>query len=921
MRLEQPFYIDKRHLGENHFDLNGQWDFYYCDKPLDLPEKIPFKYSDNIPASPYFNLYNVGLLPHPYIGDNCYKYTFVDQKVWYYRRKFSLKSYKNLGKAFLCFEGIGYYSKVWLNGYELGEHEGLFGGPIVEVAEYLNFGGDNELIVEVKSCNYGIPDEEWKDIHRSREKPFVVPWNMVKDTKTSNGCFTVMGIFRDVRIEFVPSMHLSRPYITTDCLGENDAKLHLSVEIVPEELEELKVPLYESEGVGYMFAFAKGANIVYTDVKVDIECKFTEKSSGKTVYEKTYSQTLYDSTKIGICPKYYEAQFLEQDITIENPLLWYPQGLGSPELYTVELTLYCKGERLDYHTFDYGIRTFKLEKAEGLRLRTRWGKFKANINGKKFFLKGMNMMPLDVLLNLCDNDYRWALELARNENIQLLRVWGAGNSPEQDIFYKLCDEYGILVWQDSFICTGNRNWNKNVFAAQQAMYLYRLRNHPSLVIHCGGNELNPYDHDNHCMWIWQHLVEDIDPSREMIRSTPDRGGAHIYRNFEPCWFRKMYNQLALVGESGTHTFPNSKTLRQSVNSKEFDSPIKHFGNAEMFDTHAEIANRIAEKSENWSIMNKIPSMSHICKIGGNSISEICDISGIFAYEYYQFLIESMREQYPVTCGVMPWIFKRPWTSVGIQLIDGFGDPVAPYYAVKNAYKPLTIHLSLTELTYAVGETLVLDPRIINESGEDHKLCAKVEIYDPQFNRIFVNKYETCVSKDCYQTKLPVNEFVIPDDFNNKFFFLRVSLYENEKEISQSFYWPVVNSIMDDEEFRNNRRADKRADALEHKEGPWLKDQISLTHSNISTNIEEVHKEKDRIYGSVTIKNNSDIPAFPLHIQVDNDGMVQYLSDDWFFMPPNSTKKIQFTVRNDKQLDEDLKIVVSSWNSEKIVITI
>ena len=506
MKLQQPFYIEKRHLPQNHLDLNGRWDFCYTDKPTDYPKELDFNFEGNVPAATYFNVYEAGILPHPYKESNSRQYRFVDQKVWYYRRKFSLENYKNLGKAFLCFDGAGYFSRIWMNGNLIGEHEGLFGGPIADVNGHLKFGQENELIVEVTSCNYGIPDEEWKDIYRSPNNKFLVPWNMVKDSGTSNGDFTTMGIYRDVRLEIVPELHLSRPYLTTESIDDDKALLHLSVEIVPEDVDELKVLRNDiNGGSGYVYGYADGINAVPSDTVVDINFSLKEKDSGKIVYTDTASHTLYDNDKIGIDTKYKECQFFEKDIEIENPKLWYPLGLGNPDLYTAEITLYLKGKRLDFITFDYGIRTFKLKKTAGIRMRGRWGKFLPEINGKEFFLKGMNWTPLDQMLNLSEKDYRWALELIKNENIQLIRVWGAGNAPEHDIFYRLCDEYGILVWQDSFISNNtNPLWDKALFEAQQAMYLYRIRNHPSLVIHCSGNENNPYAKDNYCVWVWQY---------------------------------------------------------------------------------------------------------------------------------------------------------------------------------------------------------------------------------------------------------------------------------------------------------------------------------------------------------------------------------------------------------------------------------
>lgn len=920
MKLQQPYYIEKRTLIENHLDLNGKWSFCYTDKPTDSPLELSFSYECEIPSATYFNVYEAGILPHPYEGCNSREYRFVDQKVWYYKREFSLEEYTSLGKAFLCFDGMGYFSRVFINGQLIGEHEGLFGGPIVDVNDYLRFGEKNELIVEITSCNYGIPDEEWANIYTSPYNKFLVPWNMIKDSHTSNGDFSTMGIYRDVRLELVPPIHISRPYLTTENIEENFAELHLSVEIVPEDVNELSVPRNDiNGGSGYTYGYSDGINIVPTDVTVEMCFELKEKQSGKTVYSSTDSHTIYDSDKVGINPKYKECQFFEKDIRVDNPKLWYPVGLGEPQLYTAEITIYHNGKKLDFLTFDYGIRTFKLERTSGARMRQRWGDFKPVINGKSFFLKGMNWTPIDQLLNIKEEDFRWALELALKENIQLIRVWGAGNAPEHDIFYSLCDEYGILVWQDSFISNNcNPGWDRELFQNQQAMYLYRLRNHPSLVIHCSGNENSPYDKRNSCVWVWQYETEDIDPTRERIRTTPDKGIAHIYHGFEPCWFRKMYKNLPFVGESGTHSFPNAKTFRKLLGRDEFEKNIEQFGEAKVIETHPGLTNHITE-NDAWGMLKKVPALSHIGSMKNISISELCDISGIASFEYYQFMIQSMREQYPVTGGVMPWVFKRPWATVATQVVDGLGDPIAPYYAVKNAYKQLEIHLALTELSYTVGETVKLDARIINESGKEHNAVAKIQVYSPNLECVFEKVHNICI-EDKYQTYLPVEEFIIPEEYNDKFFFLRVALYENGDMVSQSFYWPVVLNALKDEELLTDRRS-KMHNTLTHENGPWLKPQLQTIkdYGSITVSVSDISRENDRIFGDILLENTSDIPLFPLHICCENDECVQCLEDDWFFLPQNEKRKIAFTLRNDKQFKGELEFIVSAWNMKPMKI--
>ncbi|MEE0808095.1 MAG: glycoside hydrolase family 2 TIM barrel-domain containing protein [Acutalibacteraceae bacterium] len=919
--LQQPFYIEKRTLPQNHFDLNGIWSFCSEDTKTDDIASLQFKNNATIPAGTYMNIYEAGLLPHPYVGTNSSLYRSVDQKIWYYKREFSLHGYKSQGQAFLCFDGMGYYSRVWLNGTLLGEHEGLFGGPIVEVDGLLNYGGDNTLIVEIMSCSYGFTDEEWKNMYRNPQKKFLVPWNMIKDTHTSNGDFTAMGIYRDVRLELVSPLHISRPFLATINIGENYADLRLSLEIIPPELDELKVPMGDAIGNGYVYGYVRGMNIVDTDTTVDIRYELVDKATGNVAFSKTESQNIFDYNRVGINTKYNEGQFFERDIRIENPRLWYPLGLGEPNLYTVNITLICNGEELDFHTFDFGIRTFELTKTAGRRMRTRWGNYQAVINGKKFFMKGMNWTLLDFTLTVSKNDYRWALELIKNQNVHLIRVWGAGNAPEHDDFYNLCDQMGIMVWQDSFISNhSNPNWDKELFTAQQSMYLYRIRNHPSLVVHCSGNENNPYAVENHCVWVWHSCTEDLDPYRPMVRTTPDGGGAHVYNVFEPCWFRKMYKELPFIGEAGTQCFPNAKTFRQLLGD-EFYTPIKNFGDEEMARTHPALVNHMSEYGDPLGIRAKMPLISHICRFNDISISDICMGTSIAAYEYYQFMAQAMREQYPVTGGLMPWVFKRPWATVAVQMIDGNYDPIAPYYAIKNSYLPLSVHLALTELTYAKGEKIKLDVRILNETEKSHNLCCDLQVYSPKLKLCLSKKSDILISGDEYQNSLDFGEFTIPDEFNESYFVIRVAICENGKLVSQSVYWPVVRSVMEDEEFRVSRR-EKYCLAMAHENGPFLIDQIStVDKATLKLSATDVSRNGDRVEGKFTVENTSDNPAFAVHIVVENNSMVQCLEDDYFFIEAGGMREINFVLRNDTQSLEEIIASVSALNSSEVKIKI
>ena len=235
MTLSQPFYIEKRD-GKSHLNLDGKWDFACLDAFAKDVAKINFEHTATLPSSAYMNMYEAGLLPHPYEADNSKLYKDLDEKVWYYRRTFTLDVLPDAQKqnAYLCFDGISYYSKVWLNGELLGEHDGMFAGPVVDVADKLKQ-GENELIVEAVAFNY-YRDADKKAYGKGYwgyDSTEIIPWNISKDRDTSNGHFTVIGIWRSVRMEIVPKTHISRPYLYTKSIcekGENghaDAKLCL----------------------------------------------------------------------------------------------------------------------------------------------------------------------------------------------------------------------------------------------------------------------------------------------------------------------------------------------------------------------------------------------------------------------------------------------------------------------------------------------------------------------------------------------------------------------------------------------------------------------------------------------------------------------------------------------------------------------
>lgn len=921
MKISTPFYIEKR-TGNNHISLDGIWDFNHIPTPAEEISQITYPHKATIPAATYWNINEAGVLPNPYEGTNSKLYRNLDTDVWYYRKKFTVERTINpeTENAYLVFDGIGYYSKIWLNGEYLGNHEGMFGGPVCDVAEILKC-GENELTVELKAYNYGLPEEKrFYGINGNHliDSTAIIPWNVAKDASTSNGDFNTFGIWRSVRIEIMPKKHLARPYLYTKSVNGNNAVMGFELNIATEKIRELSVLMSAGEKYDYTFAYPNGLSGITSGEKVNIKIKIFDEAA--TVYENAEDFELYDYQKSGFTLEGQDLQIYRKNIELKNIQPWYPNGLGEAKLYNVAIELRFNGELLDSLDFKTGIRIIEQHESAGRKYRQRWDNYHFSVNGKKIFLKGMNWMPIDFLYKANRDDYRWTLEQVQNEGVQLLRVWSGGGMPEDDCFYEICDELGIMVWQDSFLANHNSPlWNGETLENQVCWYLYRIRNHPSLAVHCGGNEHRAYHTEcNAAMYIVQRNVEDLDFSRKFYRVSPDRGSMHSYRDWEPVWYRKQFGDLPFMAECGIHCFPNAKSLRQQIKASEYSAPLNNIMSESFRSEFPELLNHFTEYQP-----DRIPRMlsraSHVANIKGINLENLCEATQLAAYEFYQIMCQSFREAYPHCVGLMPWVFKRSWTTVAIQMVDGLGETVAPYYAVKNSYAPILCFAALRELDYAPEETVNLPVKVINESCEEISATVTLDILAPDFKKVHSQSAKCVIGADTYITQAFCADFAIPKEWKDKDFFAVTKLTSNNKVISQCFYPLKCLSVMSDKKFRDEWR-EKPHENMFLENGPFIKEQIaSAEKSQLCAEVIKTVKHENRVTVQVRIKCQN-MPAYPVKLEIGQDKTVSYLSDNWFFMDAGEEKTVTVETRNLGN-SEKLTLCITAWNSEKITLNI
>jgi beta-mannosidase len=914
--LWQPYRITERD-GAQHIDLSGDgWELSHTDKPVDdirAPRKDAFP--TTIPNSVHWSYFKAGKLPHPYYNKNSVLYKFTDEKVWYYRKRFKNPRTNPNDLAFLCFDGVDYFSKVWVNDTLVGVHEGMFGGPVLEIGRLLK--EENEILIEVRAGNWGNKASDFESLPRTAvgERDFskrtgfnpratgkiIKPW--VISGGSGGEAFFSVGMWQGVRIEIIPDIHLERPYLTTQSIKGNNAQLHLSCEVFAKahSLQQQLHPWYNAQ---INHPNEKGSKYLPIDEKLSFTLEFLD--GEKIIFNKEIPLKLHQGRN-----------WIEQDLVLPKPKLWNPNGLGEANLYKVRLILKKAGQKIDQISFDHGIRTIERVATAGPRTFDRWENWQFVINGKKIFVKGMNFTPQDILLDLTEERYRWTLEAAKKMGVQLIRIWGGGLL-ETDHLYKICNELGIMVWQDFPI--GNQDtpdYPQDVWEAQVVQNIIRLRNHPSLAVWCGGNEFNPYSYGNAAsMGIIERNLDIFDKSRFYVRTTPDDGSMHAYPDMDPTWYNRSYKYEAWVSETGMHSIPEANVFKETVDNREF------FDLGKMWDKdfekgHPEFIHHFTEYGP-----GRVPRMlsraSHISDMTDPSLETISEATQVGAGEFYQIFSEKMQGNYPVTSGLMPWVFKRHWPVIAIQTMDWFGHAAAPYYFLKRTYEKTHIAIDLPRLLWKSGESIDLHLKVTNADPGKKIGKASVTVYDDAFKLLSKEEKPITVAGGTSVTDLTMAAFKVDAGYKDRFLFILAELKDaTGKLISRSYYFPRVLAKMDEKAFYDKYTTEP-INWITLEKGPFLKPIVQKTTTELKLKIvgsEIVDKEHSKI--RILVNNAGKTPAFMTKVDITGTKRAFTASDNYEWLGAGESREITIDVLwREPENKKNARIEISAWNAQK-----
>lgn len=398
------------------------------------------------------------------------------------------------------------------------------------------------------------------------------------------------------------------------------------------------------------------------------------------------------------------------DFVLHKPKLWWSNGLGEPFLYRFRTDIIAGGELLDSKTERVGIRSLKVVHQPDKDGHT----FYIELNGCPVFAKGANYIPSDNFLpRVTPTNYKKTILDAAGVNMNMLRVWGGGIY-ENDVFYDLCDEYGIMIWQDfMFACS--------MYPAEGALLdnirqeavdnVKRLRNHACIALWCGNNECQ----DAWLGWGWKREIERQNKEYADKIWAQYRQQYHVtlpgvVREYAPGTFYWPSSPFAFEGEmSGTTDGDRHywSVWHGKAPISDYDSEKSRFFSEYGFQSFPEFESvkRYAPYPEDWDIRSEV-MMSH--QRGGDHANGLIETYLLNEYkkprDFRAFLymnhvlqgdaiktaIESHRRQMPYNMGTLFWQHNDCWPVASWASRDYYGRWKAQHYYVRKAYDDILI---------------------------------------------------------------------------------------------------------------------------------------------------------------------------------------------------------------------------------------
>lgn len=416
-------------------------------------------------------------------------------------------------------------------------------------------------------------------------------------------------------------------------------------------------------------------------------------------------------------------QGTDRECTLEGIHLWWCNGQGEPYLYTwtAETADDSKQGRI-------GFKTLRLVHNEGTLNepssfpKTRYATaVTIELNGRKIFGKGSNWVNPELFLGrVTTQRYQELLEAARDAHMNILRIWG-GSGMNKPAFYDLCDEMGLLVWQEFMLACNNYRGTAaylSVLEKEAAAVIRALRSHACLALWCGGNELmngwSGMDEQSHALRLLNKLCYEMDFQRPFLMASPSTGMGHGGYTFQDgetgedvfCSFPKKH--FTAYTEFGVPALAEEALLRKIVPEEEL-FPLDE--NSENWLTHHLFR---AWGDSCWACLPTVRAYFGEPK----GIADVVKATQWLQYAGYQAIFEEARRQWPYCSMAVNWCYEEPWiTAANNSLISYPMQRKAGYYAVQSALRPALASARIPHFDWKSQDAFDAQLWYLNDSNE------------------------------------------------------------------------------------------------------------------------------------------------------------------------------------------------------------
>jgi beta-mannosidase len=660
--------------------LDAQWEFRAVSKTDQAV--MQDWHPAQVPGVVQTDLLKDGLIPDPFYQDNDTRLQWIGLTDWEYRTTFQVDA-ATLAHDHVdfVFEGLDTYADVYVNDQAVVHADNMFRRWRVPVKTLLKAGPNTlrivfhspieSMIPKVKALPYILPsvttintgnEENVATAPYTRKAGYQYGWDW-------GPRYVTEGIWQPIRVE------------TWDALRIEN--LHIQQETINKDVAALSAEFNVEASRG---------------VPATIEITYGQLSGAAFPVVRQAVQLVPGANQIAV------------PILIANPKLWYPNGYGAQDRYQFSAVIRVGRDVAANASLKTGLRSIELR-----RERTKTGKsFEFVVNGIPVFAKGADVIPFDSFPNrVTPAIHRQILEAARDAHMNMVREWGGGYY-ESDDFYDICDELGILVWQEFMfggdMVPGNPEFQNNV--KQEAIdQVTRLRDHPSIVLWCGNNEVetgwvhwgdrqifkeavSPTDREK--VWtdyvvlfhgILSQVVSQYASPVPYWGSSPsanfeeppdsqDDGDMHYWQVWHALAPIEMYTQQfpRFMSEYGFQSFPEMRTIRtfakpddMDIRSATMQDHQKNHGGNE----------RILTYMLRWYPEPKdFPSFVYL--------------SQVLQAEAIKVGAEHLRRQMPNTMGSLYWQLNDCWPVASWASIDYYGHWKALQYYAKRFYDDVIV---------------------------------------------------------------------------------------------------------------------------------------------------------------------------------------------------------------------------------------